>query len=161
VGSANTRLWIWQTCHEFGTWTTTDNGRNIFGTEVPNSYWIALCSDVFGQDIREDHYDIDDLLLVLKNTSSIWETTKTYNGTNVVVTNGGHDPWRTLVPNKTLDASAVIFVADGVGHSADLQPPMDSDPDSLVQARNVISTNVQSWLNAASSSCKLIPFMYK
>jgi len=50
---SSARNWLWQTCQEFGSWTTTDNGRGIFVTELPNSYYLALCSDVFRGPLQQ------------------------------------------------------------------------------------------------------------
>ena len=70
---SSARNWLWQTCQEFGSWTTTDNGRDVFGTELPNSYYLALCSDVFsGGDLHTESYDVDNLLAALKRTRAAW-----------------------------------------------------------------------------------------
>src|SRR4051794_7824873 len=91
---ASARNWLWQTCAEFGSWTTTDNGRNIFGSELPNSFYIALCSDVFGGSISEENYNVDDLLVALRRTRSAWGDSNSYDGSNAFITAGSHDPWR-------------------------------------------------------------------
>uniref|UniRef100_A0A915DQS4 Uncharacterized protein n=1 Tax=Ditylenchus dipsaci TaxID=166011 RepID=A0A915DQS4_9BILA len=36
------RSWLWQQCHEFGQFVTTDNGRGLFAATVPNDYFIGL-----------------------------------------------------------------------------------------------------------------------
>jgi len=151
---ASARNWLWQTCMEFGSWTTTDNGRNMFGTELPNSYYIALCSDVFGGgDLSTDSYDVNNLLGALKGTRTAWwGANNVYTGSNTVITRGGHDPWRTLVPNVTTDSSSTIYVADGVGHAADMQPPLSSDANSVSQARSLIESNVMHWVGGSSST---------
>ncbi|EPB73805.1 hypothetical protein ANCCEY_07095 [Ancylostoma ceylanicum] len=50
--SATMRLWIWQTCTEFGYYQSTDSGYSIFGSPTPLNFYTRICVDVYGDQYK-------------------------------------------------------------------------------------------------------------
>lgn len=71
-------------------------------------------------------------------------------GTNIAFPSGTIDPWHALgVTNYTAalpQATEQSVFIEGTAHCADLYAPANSDPASLVYARQVIAGLVAKWL---------------
>uniref|UniRef100_A0A915CTK7 Uncharacterized protein n=1 Tax=Ditylenchus dipsaci TaxID=166011 RepID=A0A915CTK7_9BILA len=149
---ASARSYLWQQCSEFGQFMSTDSGRGLFASSVPNDYFIALCSDVFHHSIS-----VETLKTALKNTLDVYGgRSHYYTGTNTLIFHGQTDPWKNLGVNSTKDSSSKVYLTSDVGHAAVLQPPKDTDPYSLKFARkNVLNAQVKKWVKAASNHQKL------
>ena len=90
--NAAARGWMWICCGMAMGWhETTDNANSIFGSSVPLSYYLKECVDVFGPEI-------DTAYVTTKVAESVaylqfpWN----YTTTNIVLPNGGYDPWHAL-----------------------------------------------------------------
>uniref|UniRef100_A0A915DQ36 Uncharacterized protein n=1 Tax=Ditylenchus dipsaci TaxID=166011 RepID=A0A915DQ36_9BILA len=145
------RSWLWQQCHEFGQFVTTDNGRGLFAATVPNDYFIGLCTDAFEEKIYS--FTVDNLKSGVKNTTLAFDTSKTYKGSNAVIFNGAHDPWSLMGVSAVSDSSSTVVSMEGVGHAAVFQAPSSNDPKVLQNARtNVMAAKVKKWVKGTSNS---------
>jgi len=145
---ASFRAWLWQDCTEFGFFPSTDWGRGLFGTSLPNNFFIDTCADIFGADL----FNVDVLKAGIKTTASVYSPSSTYNGTNVVVAVGGADPWRSLCVNSTSDPSSLVYWADGMAHTADLMPPSSNDTYGVKFIRTMTARKVKSWVSGVSAA---------
>ncbi|GMT23187.1 hypothetical protein PFISCL1PPCAC_14484, partial [Pristionchus fissidentatus] len=150
-------LWTWQTCNEFGYYQTTDYGEGIFGTPVPVNFFVIMCERVFG-------VGMDDVEASIKNTNYQYGGRHKYSATNVVLPNGDADPWHALgiIEQENQDKSVVPVLISGTSHCADMYGQTSKDPQSLIDARKTVLTNIKQWLSAppvsnepAYCGCKL------
>lgn len=115
------RAWIFQTCTEFGFFSTSYN--TIFW-DLDLDHQLNVCSQVFGLTGPDTGF-----------------TNAYYGGfnlqaTNILFTNGIFDPWHLLSINKNLPyPSGVTAVTYAAGHCATMTIPTDEDPGSLTDAR--------------------------
>ncbi|GMT21978.1 hypothetical protein PFISCL1PPCAC_13275, partial [Pristionchus fissidentatus] len=68
-----------------------------------------------------------------------------FNGTNVVFSNGDVDPWSPLgvTERGNLDESIVPIVIKGTSHCADFYAAEKSDPPQLTATRATILENIK------------------
>ncbi|CAB3406015.1 unnamed protein product [Caenorhabditis bovis] len=140
-------LWTYQTCTEFGYFQTSDNGNGIFGSPTPVNMYIQLCRDLF-----EYEYDVDvDSRVAYTNYQ--YGSRMFYRGNNVVLPNGGVDPWHALGLSSSYNSNPTVvpFFINGTAHCADMYPARDQDLPGLKQAREVIDQNIAKWLNQYNS----------
>ncbi|EYB94811.1 hypothetical protein Y032_0167g135 [Ancylostoma ceylanicum] len=142
--SATMRLWVWQTCTEFGFYHSTDSGYSIFGSPTPLNFYTRTCVDVFG-----DQYNTAAIEKSVRMINKFFGGRDKYEGSNVVATNGDIDPWHALGLYKSNDASVVTFLLNGSSHCADMFLP--STPD-IVKAQTLIEQNVRRWLTEEITS---------
>uniref|UniRef100_A0A0K8SDX0 Serine protease K12H4.7 n=1 Tax=Lygus hesperus TaxID=30085 RepID=A0A0K8SDX0_LYGHE len=134
------RPWFYQTCTEFGFYTTASSRRGFFGSDLFLSYYVDQCKQVFGEQ-----FNLKKLSDGIKRTNSL------YGGLNMQVTNvvfvqGSLDPWSEL-GIRTSKPGAPAIVIDGTTHCQDMYPPSDSDPQSLKDARKEISNLIGKWIS--------------
>ncbi|CAG2173161.1 unnamed protein product [Oppiella nova] len=138
-----TRQWIYQTCTEFGYYGTTNKPDTPFGKDsLPLDYFTQLCTDIFGPQITAQ--------TIVK---AVEVTNKYYGGrqpnvTNVVFTNGSLDPWHALSITKNLNNSTLAITIDGQSHWTDMWEPSPDLPKSLSDAYDLITKQVDQYLNA-------------
>ncbi|KHJ88090.1 hypothetical protein OESDEN_12121, partial [Oesophagostomum dentatum] len=100
--------------------TTNGGPGNIFGMGVPLSYFINMCTEVFGPK-----YNIDFTAKAVRETNIRYGGADGYRagnkrllfalsvarlqGTNAVITNGRNDPWTRLGKTTSYDESVVCF----------------------------------------------------
>ncbi|RCN45497.1 hypothetical protein ANCCAN_08497 [Ancylostoma caninum] len=142
--SATMRLWIWQTCTEFGYYQSTDSGYSIFGSPTPLNLYTRICVDVFG-----DKYKAAVIEKSVRTMNKLYGGRDKYEGSNVVATNGNVDPWHALGLYKSNSSSVVTFLLNGTSHCADMFWP--STPD-IVKAQTLIEQNVRRWLTEEITS---------
>jgi pimeloyl-ACP methyl ester carboxylesterase len=144
------RSWLWQLCHEFGQFVTTDSGFGLFRATVPNDYYISICTDAFEAKVYS--FTVRNLKQGIKDTVRRYPTSQTYNGTNTLIFNGGLDPYQLLASNAVTDSSSTIVNVAGVGHAAVFKPPHSNDPDSLKDARNkILYPTAKKWIRSGGS----------
>ncbi|KAI1723581.1 serine carboxypeptidase s28 domain-containing protein [Ditylenchus destructor] len=150
LDQASTRAWLWQSCNEFGYFTTTDYSSLAFGSQIPNNFFINLCLDVFGYG-----HGIVNLKRVVKKTQKTYGTKLIYQGTNAVILRGSNDPWRSLAHQNTTNPSTVsVYLVNGGAHCSELQPPKSTDLYGVRVARNLIRNRATRWINAAKKNSK-------
>ncbi|EYC11990.1 hypothetical protein Y032_0048g1549 [Ancylostoma ceylanicum] len=163
--SATMRLWIWQTCTEFGYYQSTDSGYSIFGSPTPLNFYTRICVDVYG-----DQYKAAVIEKSIRMMNKLYGGRDKYEGSNVVATNGNVDPWHALGLYKSNDSSVVSFLLNGglnctiksrtnpfcrirntsgTSHCADMFSPITSD---IVKAQALIEQNVRRWLTEEITS---------
>lgn len=134
------RQWIYQTCTEFGYYQTTDSAKQPFGDLITLSSQLKTCSEV---------YDISPSAV----SEAVTATNKLYGGkdnipknaTNIVFPNGSIDPWHALGVLQSSGSLVAIFI-NGTAHCANMYPPTPQDLPGLVEARAIITANIQVWL---------------
>ncbi|KAI1721737.1 serine carboxypeptidase s28 domain-containing protein [Ditylenchus destructor] len=145
------RSWLWQQCHEFGQFISTDNGRGLFSATVPNDYFIALCTDAFGTKLYS--YTSDTLKDAIKNTTTSFNTSQIYSGKNALIFYGARDPLQLLGVKTASDSSSVLHVIDEVGRNAILRPSYKNEPWKLGFARrNVLNMRVKRWVTGKGNN---------
>ncbi|KAH8268389.1 hypothetical protein KR026_006212 [Drosophila bipectinata] len=114
---SGTRAWFYQTCNEFGWYTTTQSKSSLsaaFANQVPLSYFEKLCQDVFGPEQTPQ-----------KLARGIRQTNLEFGGfgfnhseryAQVIFTHGQLDPWRGL--GQQTGGQAVVLT--GYSHVEDL-----------------------------------------
>lgn len=134
------RTWIYQTCTEFGYYQTSDSALQVFGDLITLSSQLKTCSAVYG-------------ISASAVNEAVTATNKLYGGkdnipknaTNIVFPNGSIDPWHALGVVQSRSSLVSVFI-NGTAHCANMYPPSPQDLPALVQAREVISDKIQSWL---------------
>ncbi|EYB94815.1 hypothetical protein Y032_0167g136 [Ancylostoma ceylanicum] len=143
--AASMKLWIWQTCTEFGYFQSTDSGYNIFGSPTPVNLYTRTCLDVFG-----DKYKAVNIEKNVRATNKLYGGRDHYKGSNALATNGNVDPWHALGMYKAKDKSVVTFLMDDVAHCADIFQPQIVHFDIIV-AQSLMDKLVKEWLSQEMS----------
>ncbi|KAI1698357.1 serine carboxypeptidase s28 domain-containing protein [Ditylenchus destructor] len=151
---AGTRSWFWQQCTEFGQFITTDNSQGLFSASVPNDYFIGLCSEVFYRS--QTLFTATNLTNNVKETVNYFGATNVYKGKNAFIISAQSDPWISLAPNVTTDSSSAVYIVQGAGHNAFLQPPTSTDPVTLKLARTLVTNKVKSWLKNSNKANQVV-----
>jgi hypothetical protein len=144
------RSWTYQTCNEFGYYQTADSPNQPFSAFKPAlglDFSRKMCFDAFDGWSSDPNVDLVNLK---------------YGGvhldaTNIVFTSGTIDPWHALgVTNYTstlpqYPSELPVYIL-GTAHCNDLYAPnAQSDPESLVYAREVVAKKVAQWLHTDSA----------
>lgn len=137
------RQWTYQTCAEFGYFQSTDSTNQVFGTNIPVSFYVQQCTDIFGP---------------LFNASTIaanadWVNDfyggKDLEGSNIVLPNGSIDPWHALsvTDASNLPPSVTTVFMTGTAHCADMYPATPDDIPSLTAGRIAIFNTLSKWVS--------------
>ncbi|KAF8371124.1 pcp-3, partial [Pristionchus pacificus] len=145
VGDISTRLWIYQTCAEFGYFQSTNRGTNVFGQTQSSNSFIEYCVQLFGIDADQIQKNID-------YTNAYYGERDYYAGTNVVFGHGTQDPWSFLA--KKDDArheSVVILEVEGGSHCQDIGetclPNVAGCTDNMKQVQSITLENLRKWID--------------
>ncbi len=152
------RVWLWQTCTEFGFYQTCDLDSRCPFTSAPhlNSLAASLdyCTMAFGDAITAGV------------PPAVAATNEGYGGltpgsTRVLYVNGDIDPWSAASIASAPGADAPVLWVSGASHHAWTHPPRESDTAEVVAARRAIFAQVTAWLSDAqpppSGDCKWSP----
>ncbi|KAK0415706.1 hypothetical protein QR680_012075 [Steinernema hermaphroditum] len=141
------RMWIWQTCTEFGYYQSSDSktAGPFFGDNTKSSMpidWIVReCAQIFGDDYKSQAvYD------AIKKTNNFYGGANKFNATRVIFPNGNHDPWHALGELTSPNAQSPAIIIAGTAHCADMYPLADDDLPSLKAARKSISAHMAQWI---------------
>eukprot|EP01035_Chromulina_nebulosa_P018500 gene18500-24217_t len=136
------RPWTYQTCNEFGYYQTTDSQNQPFYAwkDLNLNFSRAICYAAFDGWTADPQVD-----WINTNYGDV-----NVAGTNIVFPSGTIDPWHALgvtnsTPALTQSTEQPVFIL-GTAHCKDMYSPASSDPSSLTYAREVISNNVNIWL---------------
>ncbi|KAE9547277.1 hypothetical protein FO519_009510, partial [Halicephalobus sp. NKZ332] len=125
---AAARGWIWLCCGVALGWLqTTDNGNSIFNRIIPLSYSIKLCNDVFGPEINTAY-----ITNKTAQTAAYFNFPWNYTATNIVLPNGGYDPWHALgsyVNNTEMHQLSILIPK--AGHCSNMYPEWKDEPTAL------------------------------
>ncbi|RCN45826.1 serine carboxypeptidase S28, partial [Ancylostoma caninum] len=144
--AASVKLWIWQTCTEFGYFQSSDSGYTIFGSAAPVNLYTRVCVDVFG-----DMYKAVVIDKSIRKTNELYGGRDNYEGTNAMATNGDVDPWHALGMYKSHNPSVITFLMEGAAHCNDLFQPQMVNLD-IVTAQTMMDKNVKKWMEQDVSS---------
>jgi hypothetical protein len=121
------RSWTYQYCTEFGFWQIPSKEHPMRPEELlGEEYWKDYCFDIFGI-----HPSIK---------RSVTEFAGPHTaGSNVLITNGGEDPWQwatELNPDASLNQKGLMADCEDCGHCAELYTPKEGDKDELKEVRS-------------------------
>jgi len=143
------RLWMFQTCTEWGYQISSDYGRNIFEDSMPINYLIDFCPDVFGDDYNRTRLDNG-----VRNTNWLYGGQDNYNGTNVIWVNGSEDPWHVLSvwypDHPPQNVNNTIFLIPGTSHCQDMYKWEPGDVEVIKMAHKRIKRILITWVRGTS-----------
>ncbi|XP_043655704.1 putative serine protease K12H4.7 [Drosophila teissieri] len=137
--SSETRAWFYQTCNEFGWYTTTKSkspASQTFANQVPLGYFEQLCQDAFGAEQTAQQL-----------AQGVEQTNSKFGGcgfnqseryAQVIFTHGELDPWSALGQRKGDQA----IVLTGYSHVEDLASIQVTDSVEM----NLAKLRVMSFL---------------
>ncbi|XP_060847283.1 putative serine protease K12H4.7 [Rhopalosiphum padi] len=156
--AAGGRQWTYQTCTEFGFFQTSNQDDHVFGNQFPASFFIDMCSDIFGK-----LYNFDILSNGIKR-SNIMYGELNIKENRVIYVHGSVDPWHALGITQTKSKNNVAIYIEGTAHCANMYPPSPTDLPQLKHAREMIRAFLNEWLTENdndSSEVDNIEFKYK
>ncbi|CAH0598595.1 unnamed protein product [Chrysodeixis includens] len=127
------RVWLYQTCIEFGWFSTITNAHKPYFPAVSLDYFRQLCKDVFSTDINEERL-----------RQGVQRTNTMYGGLNlipdyVISVVSTHDPWSVLAPNAAHGHSkSPVYVIPGGSHCKIFGGPQDDDSQETKIARKAV-----------------------
>ena len=108
----------------------------------PLNFSVQQCQDIFGPEFDQSAIEEG-----IKWTEMNYGGRSISNDTrNIVFPNGFIDPWYPLGILKSVNMYTTAIFTEGTAHCADMYPPWEEDPQNLVNARELISRNIQSFL---------------
>ncbi|XP_034112359.2 putative serine protease K12H4.7 [Drosophila albomicans] len=128
--SSGTRAWLYQTCNQFGWYTTTisdSNSSSSFGSQVPLWYFEHLCRDSFGAGQTSSKLQANIARLNAQFGGIAFNQSERYR--EVIFTHGQLDPWRALGQQHGNQA----IVLSGYSHVEDL---------TSINVRDTVSMNL-------------------
>ncbi|EFA80323.1 Putative serine protease [Heterostelium album PN500] len=125
------RLWTWQTCTEYGYFQTSESPNQPFSSSITLDWFLQQCADIFGPKPDGKPY-----LPAIE-----WIETdfggRNIQTSNTIFPNGLIDPWHILgVLNATTSSISTAIIPLGA-HCSDLYPPLPTDNEALVLARQM------------------------
>eukprot|EP00123_Amoebidium_parasiticum_P006665 comp17566_c0_seq1/m.17172 comp17566_c0_seq1/g.17172 ORF comp17566_c0_seq1/g.17172 comp17566_c0_seq1/m.17172 type:complete len:507 (-) comp17566_c0_seq1:493-2013(-) len=140
------RGWLWMTCQEFGYFQTTDsNLTHIFGHSDSIKMHIQTCVDVFG----EGAFSNKDSVPWTQHTNAYYGGRDKYAGTNVVIVNGGVDPWHMLgitqVSERNTNSKAIMI--EGGSHCIEMFPVKPTEPKVSIPGKEKAQKDIREYLD--------------
>lgn len=137
VGS---RMWLYQTCSQFGYYQTTTSANQPFGSHMSLAFEEQLCMDLYG---------INPQTLV----TAIHETNMNYGSRNltaskIVLVNGSVDPWHALGILTSKGSAEIAEFYPGGSHCYDMYGPNEYDTKALQQVRQAITLQISKFLSS-------------
>uniref|UniRef100_A0A1Q3FJA3 Putative thymus-specific serine protease n=1 Tax=Culex tarsalis TaxID=7177 RepID=A0A1Q3FJA3_CULTA len=134
------RLWLYQTCAEYGWYQTSGSENQIFGSGFPVDLFIRICSDLYDNKFPEAQMHDN-----VARTNTIYGHMSP-GVSNVFFTHGQLDPWRPMGLQQDLNEHSPAVVIPLASHCADLHSISDADSTEMRAAKEQISTLVRKWL---------------
>lgn len=132
--------WMYQICTEFGYFQTTNSNKQPFTSNIPLSYYVKICTALFGAEFDEKRIDDG-----IETVNQLYGGLKP-NVTKVVFTNGDMDPWSTLSILEDLSDKAPAVIIPSASHCKDLIPNRTNDTEELREARKYIKHLIKDWI---------------
>ena len=108
----------------------------------PLNFSVQQCRDIFGPEFDQSAIE-----------EGIKWTEMNYGGRNIskdtqniVFPNGSIDPWHALGILQSVNLYTTAIFIEGTAHCANMYPPREEDPQDLINARELISHKIQSFL---------------
>uniref|UniRef100_W6NXJ9 Peptidase S28 domain containing protein n=1 Tax=Haemonchus contortus TaxID=6289 RepID=W6NXJ9_HAECO len=108
-----------------------------------------MCSDIFGW--RHIDYSAMTNERATLNTNKLYGGRYNYKATNVVMTHGSLDPWKTLGKEKC-EESDNCFMIEGAAHCAEMYPAHEEDSPQLTEIRSKIEKIIGEWVGQHNSN---------
>jgi hypothetical protein len=136
------RVWVFQTCNQWGYAMSTNYGYNVFESSLPINHLLDMCPDIFGDDYNRTRVDLG-----VNNMQVMYGGADAYNGTNVFFVNGSEDPWHYLSVYTPLNPDTVTsLLIPGTSHCQDMYAGSKDDIQVLKDARVQIKAQVSAWV---------------
>jgi serine protease 16 len=128
------RVWLWQTCTEFGFYQTCDPNSACPFTSSPwlnnLSASLDICAMAFGQDVE---------YWAARTPAAVASSNEAYGGltpgsTRVLYVNGDVDPWSAASIAASPGEDAPVIWVQGASHHAWTHPPRDTDSPQVRMA---------------------------
>jgi len=142
------RQWNYQVCSQLGWFQTYSNKTKyaMRSSRINLDFFKQFCKNVF---------DV-----------ALWPDTDRFNNdfggvdlrtTNLILTTGAEDPWKTAAKNTTTGSMTAIFIdCPDCGHCIDLYQDNSTVPDGLKQAHAQIHDLLLNYLGQSSKSESII-----
>lgn len=142
VAGGTNRIWLYQTCAEFGFYQTCEPDTHCpFTAEqglVDLPWLLQDCLTAFNITPEQVEANVA--------WSNIFYGSDHPDGSRILFVNGDIDPWHALSVLQPLSSSEPAFVVPGASHHAWTHPALPSDSPALIAARKQIAEIVASWL---------------
>jgi serine protease 16 len=136
------RIWFYQTCTEFGFYQTCDPTSQCPFTTSP---WLDTlqasfdqCQFAFGVLPSTINFHV--------NQSNFMYGADQTAGTRIMFVNGQIDPWHANSVLEPLSTDEPAYWVEGASHHYWTHPPLPTDTPEIVQARQAIWDQVNTWL---------------
>ena len=137
----NQRQWYYQSCKEFGYFQSSPPAphKSLRSSRLTVEWHIQLCNKVFQSNSMPP---------AIAYTNQYYMGNKP-TGSYVTYVNGLIDPWHVLSVLDRQDCCSTLIpvISADSSHCADLAAPKHDDPQSLVLAREQVSTLLHQWAN--------------
>ncbi|XP_055594741.1 putative serine protease K12H4.7 [Uranotaenia lowii] len=135
------RLWLYQTCAEYGWYQTSGSEDQIFGSGFPVDLFVELCYDLYGRMFTESRME-----------SNIDRTNAIYGDMNPAVTNvfftqGQLDPWRPMGLQEDLNEDSPTVVIPLASHCADFGSISEYDSPEMRATKERVFELAKQWLS--------------
>ncbi|KAF9406851.1 hypothetical protein HW555_012923 [Spodoptera exigua] len=165
------RLWMHQTCVEYGWYQTTSGSNHPFKSIMPLEYYHHLCRDIFSSEIDET-WKRSDIYATTTSVNSFNEEklragidrTKIFFGgwahmpDRVVSVAGGHDPWSPLGPNEShAHHNAPVYLVPNTTHCKAILPTSVLDSSELIRVRRAVMDRMHEFASTRPDSPTTVP----
>jgi len=138
------RVWMYQTCAEWGFYQTCDPGTKCVFCNEPHlnnlqSYY-DLCKRVFGISGNQTEE-------MIKFSNEYYGGNSPQGASRIFYINGQVDPWRSQSVQKTINDDLPVLFVPGASHHFWTHPAQKTDSPDIVKARQTIVDQVEKWLN--------------
>ncbi|KAF2070403.1 hypothetical protein CYY_008273 [Polysphondylium violaceum] len=147
------------TCYDLNVTTTSSLGNDGWDYQACTEMIMPITSDGVNDMFPPQPFDLADLTTQCQQA---WNTTPNpnwiptyYNGanfvaSNIIFSNGVLDPWRAGGVLEQMGDSIVPIIIEGGAHHLDLRMPQPEDPASVVEAREIETKLLTTWVKEAS-----------
>ena len=129
------RSWIYQSCTEFSYFQTFSDQHPMRSRLLNLDFYKAWCQEIFGTWPFVTRVNTEFGALNL-------------NVNNLIMTNGGEDPWQwaSLQKSKKPDIYTKVIDCDNCAHCVDLHAPSERDAQDLTDTRAYELKSIKGWI---------------
>ncbi|XP_059468622.1 putative serine protease K12H4.7 [Neocloeon triangulifer] len=136
-----TRQFMYQSCLEFGWFTTVSSENQPFGQVVPIEFRLNFCSSVFGPEFTRERLEAG-----VARTNLLYGGKKP-NVSRVVYTVGSLDPFNPVQMSEEPNPDAPLIIIEGASHCVDITSPATPDePAAFTAARAQVVQLLTQWM---------------
>ncbi|CAH1642578.1 unnamed protein product [Spodoptera littoralis] len=141
------RLWLHQTCVEYGWYQTTAGSNHPFMDTLPLEFYHQLCKDIFSNN--ELDFDEQRLRAGIERTNILFGGWS-HMPDRVVSVAGTHDPWSPMGPNESHSHhNAPVYVVPNISHCRVIAPSV-LDSQELVRVRRAVMDHMYEFTTGDS-----------